>query len=291
MSPSAQPRSGIRARCAWLGMTIVGISAFVGPATAMAAPSTTVPPRPSNSFATGKIASLVGATLEVQGTTGQTTVTVTPTTTFTLIEDESVSAIAVGDCVRASGTGSTAKGIKATTVSVSPATSSTCTFGFVGGTAGFGAGFGTGGAGGFRGGFGGGTGTRPSIPTSRRPTDFATASGPVTVVKGTTLTVKARIPKTVTSKKKTTSKKPQFVTKSVKVTLGSSATVTTTTSATSAQLATGICVTAIGPASTTGAVTATSVTISQPVNGACTAGFGGGGGFGRFGGGGGTRGA
>jgi hypothetical protein len=276
-----------------LAPAVVAIT-LIGPLPALAAAKSTTPPRPTGSFASGMVAGLSGSTMEVQSTTGQTTVTVSPTTSFTQIEHESASDIGTGDCVRATGSGSTTKGIKATTVSITKATASGCASGFpgaAGGASGFGggaSGFG-GGSGRFRGPAGtGGTGTRPSFPTNgHRPGNFATASGSVTAVKGDTVTVKARVLKTSASTK--TKKKPQFVTKSVKVTIASSATVTTTATATSAQLANGTCVSAIGPASTTGAIAATSITISQPVNGTCSAGFGGGFG-GRFGGGGGAGG-
>jgi hypothetical protein len=42
----------------------------------------------------------------------------------------------------------------------------------------------------------------------------------------------------------------------------------------------GLCVTAIGPADSTGAVTATSISIRPATNGSCFGGFGGRGGFG-----------
>src|ERR1700728_2020347 len=146
MSTDHHPWSGILTRRAWVGTTLVGIVVLLGSAGASAATAPTTPPRPDNSFATGTVASLVGSTLEVQSTSGQTTVTVSPTTTFTQIEQEATSAIVVGDCVRATGTGSTTKGIKAVTVSVSSTTSSTCTLGFGGGAGGF---EGAAGAGGF----------------------------------------------------------------------------------------------------------------------------------------------
>ena len=282
----------------------VAIGALIAPGAAAAAKksttTTTVPPRPAASFASGTVAGLDGSTMEIQSTSSQTTVTVTSSTRYVQIENEATSDIAVGDCVSATGTGSTTKGIKATSVSVSQASSTGCTFGgafaglFPGSQTGAPAGpggFGGGGAGAFRSRFGGANGTRPTFPAggAARLRNFATASGSVTVIHGDTLTVKARIPKvsskTKTSSKKTTKKsdvRPQFVTKSVKVTDGS-AKVTTTTTATAAQLANGVCVSAVGPASSTGAITATSITISQPVDGSCTSTLGGGfAGFGGF---------
>ena len=71
-------------------------------------------------------------------------------------------------------------------------------------------------------------------------------------------------------------------TSSVVITLTASTTYSQRTSATAADLAVGKCATAIGTADSTGAVTARSISLSQPVSGSCTSGFGG---FGRGGGG------
>ncbi len=271
-------------------LTVVALALGASLSSAAGAASSSPPPSPTGSFASGMVAALNGSTMEVQSATGQTTVTVASTTTFEQILTESTSAIAVGDCVRATGRGSTTKGIAASTVSVSKASSSGCTaagFSAPGGT------FAPGGAGGgsFRGRFGGGSGTRTTFPANARRAlaNLATADGPVTSVKGTTLTVKARIPevpaKTTKKSKKGVRVRLKFTTKSVKVTIAGSATVTATTSATAAQLANGVCVTAVGSADTTGAITARSITISQPVKGSCTtAGFGGGFGGGFAGG-------
>ena len=78
----------------------------------------------------------------------------------------------------------------------------------------------------------------------------------------------------------------------VTVTFSASTAITETVTVTSKDVTVGSCVTVVGQPSATGAatkpVTATSVTISAPVKGTCTAagGFGGFGGFGRGGGGG-----
>ncbi len=69
------------------------------------------------------------------------------------------------------------------------------------------------------------------------------------------------------------------------VSLTDSTSITQTVAASQSDLAVGACVNAAGNADSVGTVTATTVTISQPQNGSCSA-FGGfGGGFGgRFGG-------
>lgn len=54
-----------------------------------------------------------------------------------------------------------------------------------------------------------------------------------------------------------------------------------TMAATSSAVKGGVCVQATGPSDSTGAVAATRIGISDAVNGSCTTGFGGRGGFGR----------
>jgi hypothetical protein len=63
------------------------------------------------------------------------------------------------------------------------------------------------------------------------------------------------------------------------VTTSTSTTYSQTSGTSSSSLATGKCVTARGPASQTGAITATAISIRTPGPNGCTAGFG------RFGGG------
>ncbi len=71
-------------------------------------------------------------------------------------------------------------------------------------------------------------------------------------------------------------------TTNVVVTLTGSTTFTERMSASSSDLAVGKCATAVGTASSTGAITANSISLSSPVSGSCSSGFGG---FGRGGGG------
>ena len=63
----------------------------------------------------------------------------------------------------------------------------------------------------------------------------------------------------------------------LEVTTTSSTTVSVTEEAGPAALTTGRCVVATGEADSTGAVTATALAVSDPVDGTCTVGFGGGG--------------
>jgi hypothetical protein len=230
-------------------------------------------------FATGTVTSVHGASVQVDNATQNTesTVSFSSSTTFQKRESATSSVIAVGDCVRVNGKGSAAKGITASTVAVSAATANGCTGGF-GGRAGPG---------------GGGTppfggGQRPNFGSGQRPSGGSgpaagaqqrlqgAAFGPVVSISGDHLTVKAT---TVTPPKKKGAK-PKTTTKAVTVKLSSSTTITQTVAAAASDVTVGSCVTATGT-SAAGGVTASSVTVSQPVNGAC-GGFGGrgGGGFG-----------
>ena len=220
--------------------------------------------------ASGTIAAINGASLEVQNpTTGQTTVNYLPTTTFDQSVTTTASSVTVGSCISAFGrptspsssTSTFGRPVTATTVSVSQPTAGSCTGG-LGGRAGFGGGTGRPGGGGFPG------GQRPAGATGaagRFSGQFGAASGPVTAVNGSTVTVSETNPST----KKVSS---------VVVTLTSSTAFTERQSAASTDLAVGKCANAVGTADTTGAVTARSITISTPGANGCTTGFG------RFGG-------
>jgi Domain of unknown function (DUF5666) len=221
--------------------------------------------------ASGSIAAINGTSLEVQNpSTGQTTVTYTPATTFDQTVSTAASSVTVGTCISAFGkptspssSGARAFGepVTATTVSITQPASGTCT-GF-GGSGGFGRrGSGNGSPGRPAGGFGGeGGGTRPAGGNFRgRAGGFGGATGTVTAVNGSTVTVDETDPAT----KKTSS---------VTVTLTSSTTFTERTTASSSDLAVGKCANAIGSASSTGAVTARSIVISTPGANGCTAGF------------------
>jgi len=238
--------------------------------------------------ASGLIAAVDGTTMQVQSQqNGQVAVDWTSTTTFTEQVTVAASTIKAGDCVTAIGasdsstsssTASTA--FTAATVTVSEPTNGTCTGGF------------------------GGAGTRPSdAPTGAAPSGApaggtaptgapgggaapsgapggaanrtsAIASGSVVSVSGSTLVIASRDFGSGTSGSTTTNKT---------VTLDSTTRITTEKTATSTAVKTGLCATAQGAADDTGTVTATSIALTQSVDGTCTSGFGG---FGRGGNGG-----
>ena len=259
--------------------------------------------------ATGSVAALSASTMEVQNpTSGQTTVSWTSTTAFSKSVTESVSALATGDCVTVTGTPSKSSKttITARSISVVNASSSGSCGGQFRPGAGGGAAGGANGprGGGFRfGGRGGGTagGTRPTFNSGsgrRFPNlgSIAIASGKVTGVSGSTLSVSGidlspgtfvRPAKSSNSAKSSSSnnKKPTTPkTENLKITTTSATTVAATQSAAATDLAVGDCVSAFGPAATNGAVTATTVRITSTGGKTCTGGFGaGGGGFFRGG--------
>ena len=268
--------------------------------------------------ATGSVAALSSSSMEVQSPiSGQTTVSWTATTQFSKSVTESVSSITVGDCVTATGSASkkSKTTIAARNISVTAPNSSGDCGATAGGPGVFGARVGSGGppAGGFQfrtGGSGGG-GTRPSFPKGARSGNFPRqlanldiASGKVTAVSGTTLTISGISispgnlgPRTKanngsndkSSGKTKTPTKPK--TETLKVIASSSTPVNTTQTVASSALAVGDCVSAFGPAASNGSVTATIVRITSTGGGDCTTGPGGGGFFAGGGGGAGGGGA
>ncbi len=262
---------------------------------------------PSNTGATGSVAALGASSMEVQNpSSGQTTVNWTSSTTFSKTVSEAVSALANGDCLTVSGTPSkkSKTTIAARTITVRAASSSgTCTG--VGTAAGaapaVGGAPGGGGFGRFAGGggFGAGAegGTRPSFSGSgssnfrKELASLAIASGKVTGVSGSTITVSgtAVSPGQFVSKSKSSKKStpPKPKTEILKITTSGTTTVSATQTTASNALAVGDCVSAFGPPATNGSVTATTVRITA-TSGTCNGGFGGGfrGGFGGGGAGG-----
>ncbi len=268
-----------------LGVAAVTLAACGSSSSASTtSPSTTVPAAGGSGAVrqfpgtSGTIAAINGASLEVQNaTTGQTTVSYTSTTTFDQTVTTTAAAVTVGSCVSAFGKPTSASSssrsafggpVTATSVSITQPTSGSCTGGFGRGFGGAGGGAGAGRPPG-GGEFSGGNGFRPpsgGAGAQRRFTGrFGAASGSVTAVDGSELTVSETGPST----KKTTS---------VVVTLTSTTTFTERQPAAASDLAVGKCANAVGSADSTGAVTARSITISTPVANGCTAGFG------RFGG-------
>jgi hypothetical protein len=232
-------------------------------------PTTTRPPTSSGARPAGPppgtfgTAAAVSATnVEVQNpTNGQVTVNFNASTTFTDTVPATLADVTVGSCVTvAAATGGTqAKTLTARTVTVSaPASGGTC----------------TGGGGGFGGAGAGAPGTtrtpNPSRPrptgTNGAPANFGAAFGSVTAASPTGFTVQGVARGTT----------PAVTTV---VTVNSTTTYTKTAAATSSTLVVGDCVTAVGTADDTGAVTARTINISKPGPTGCTAGFGGRGGF------------
>jgi hypothetical protein len=263
-----------------------------------AAAQTTNTGRPP--FASGMLQSISGSTLQVDSFNGTTSVVVTKSTKYSQTKSATTAAITTGACVRVAGTGSDSSGIQATTVAVTLSSSKGCTqqnaFGGAG-AGGFGSGRfrGNGGNGGTNG--GSGTNTTPrtlpnggSLPNGgTRPANFGTAFGPVKSVSDSTITVKA----TVVVGTPKAGKKPKTKSENVTVTLTDTTMVTQTTNAALTDVTVGSCVTALGTADSVGTITANTVTVTQPQNGACGFGRGGFGGFGRggFGGNGGNGGS
>jgi hypothetical protein len=297
--------------------SLVGVAAVaLAAAPAFGASADQTPSGGAAPFARGTLVSRSGSTLDLQGNNGDTKVIVTTSTKYAQTKTADTTAVITGSCVRVIGTGSAAKGIAAQTVAVSPGTSS-CTTGLGGGGGGgafpgggrfrTGAGGGTNGPngtngggqappglgngngangatgnGGTTGGNGGpGTGNGTGGTGRNFPTNFGTISGKVTKVAGDKIVVKGPVFSAPTKK----NTRPKAKTKSVNVTLASTTTVSQTVTATDAVLTVGSCVNAAGSTDSVGTVTAKTVTVSAPVNGACTGGFGGFGGRGGFGGG------
>ncbi|MFJ9388051.1 hypothetical protein ACIRON_04485 [Nocardioides sp. NPDC101246] len=205
----------------------------------------------------GEIAAIDGSTLQVQSSDAQTAVTYTDETTISQQVSAALADVAVGSCVMvttADGSEPSETAVTAGTVRITEKTDGSCAGG---------------------GGFGGGQ--RPEGMPSDMPSDMPEGmpsggpggmgggmgtSGEVTEVSDSGFTVAA------------TSRDSEEST-SVSVTVGSETTYTTTKTATKSVLVIGKCVSATGEADDTGAVTAVRISVSDPVDGECTTGFGG----------------
>jgi hypothetical protein len=220
--------------------------------------------------ASGMIAAVSGSTLQVQNAqVGQVAVTWTAATKFTQQVTLSLGSIKAGDCVTAAATAGspTAASFTATAVTVSQAVNGRCFGGF--------------------GGFGGGAFPSAGSSARARPRPSGTgsftrpsgaartgafATGSVVSVSGSTIVVASRsfgfgAGASPGASAGTTTNKT--------VTLTSATKITTVQSATAAAATVGRCLTAQGKADSTGAVAATSIAVTDPVNGQCTSGFGG----------------
>jgi hypothetical protein len=234
---------------------------------AASAPATQAPSQGSNSGggpaipgASGLIAAASPGTLQVQSTTAQNTVAYTAATKFTAV---TAGHVAAGDCVSVTGTpaAGSAKALSATSARILAKVNGACP------TTGAGGGVG-----------GGGFARRPSgAPTggsgARRA--FASATGTVNSVSGSTILLHGVLRNGSSAAGSAAPASPSTIT----ITLTGSATVTQTVPATSAAAVVGQCARAIGPANSTGTITARSITISKPGPNGCNTGFGGRGGF------------
>jgi hypothetical protein len=281
--PGAGRRRRIQVAAGLAVIPLVTVLAACGSssgATVASAPATQGPSQGSNSGAAGGAPAIPGAsgliaavspgTLQVQSATAQNTVVYTATTKFTTI---TAGHLAAGDCVTVTGTPGvgSAKALTATSVRIDAKVNDACpaTGGGVGGG-------GFGGAGSYS--------SRPSGAPSRAPSGggsaarraFASATGTVSSVSGSTILVSG----VLRGRAGATSSATAPTASTITVTLAASATVTQTVAATSAAAVLGKCATAIGPANSAGAITAKSITISTPGPTGCSAGFGGFGGRG-----------
>jgi hypothetical protein len=195
--------------------------------------------------AAGQVAAISGSTMQVQSQqTGQVAVSWTSSTTFSHSVTTAFSAVKAGDCVVATApSGSAGTSFTATALTVSTPVNGQC---------------------------GGGqrpAGQRPSGLPSGAPgqrAGGAFATGTVTSMSGSIVVIAARQPG------------PNGSTTNRSITVGPQTKITTPQSTTSQSVKVGLCVSAQGSADSSGTVTASSVRISDPVNGQCTTGFGGG---------------
>ncbi len=264
-------------------LSVLAVAGCGAGAKAVGNPSTAGNPSPGQSSssqqpapgASGLLAAFSGNTLQIQGTSSQTAVTYSATTRFTDTVAAKASDVVVGACVQVRSTPPAGNASSAPTAppTAVTATSVTLTAAVNGTCSGLAAGPGGGGGGGrFNG--GGGGGTPPSgFPGGRGRRFGGGASGLVTAVHGSVFTV-------ASTRRGTTGSTP--TTTPVMVTTTSATTYSRSAAATAAALKVGLCVTARGPADSTGTVAATLIALRPADNGNCNSGFGGG-----FGGGGG----
>jgi hypothetical protein len=245
---------------------------------------------PGGGGVSGQIAAINGTIAQVRGQDGQTSVSWSDSTTFERTAAATVADLKVGDCVNASSFDfSAAQGGAAptqpaadapvkTVAITAPGSDGTCTGGFGGGF-GRGGGFNgprpsgapTGQAG--QGENGRRSGQRPSGAPTGGPGGFggfgAFTSGKVTAIDGSTITVDA------IQISRGAGASPTPTTAPKQITVDSSTTYTATTASTAQAMQVGLCAVARGKADDSGAVAATAITVSDPVNGACGTGFGG----------------
>src|SRR5450631_1513702 len=226
--------------------------------------------------ATGLLAQINGQTLQVQGTSAQTAVTYSASTTFTNTLAAKPSDIVVGVCVQArsarpaAGAGGAAPttaprvtgAIVAATVEISPSVNGSCAA--LAGVR-------------MSGARPPGAAGAPGMPSSGRTRGSGGAGngfgglgafGKVTAVSAASFTLQSTPPQGATA----TSPVPTSQT----VQTPAATTYTRTGAATAKALVIGLCVTALGKADDTGSIAATSIALRPAQNGSCSSGFAGG---------------
>lgn len=196
--------------------------------------------------ASGTVAAVATADIEVQNSGGQVTVNYSGDTTFTDREAAALADVTPNSCVLVTGTG---QPVLARTVEISTAGPNGC-------TAGFGGGMRPQNGGGQQRRGGGTRAPRPSGTNGARP-----VAGKVTAVSPGGFTVAEDNPQT-------------GATSDVQVTVDANTTYGKTVTANSSALKVGECVAATGQTDDTGAVTARTIAISQPGPNGCTLGTG-----------------
>lgn len=239
------------AGCALLLAGCTPATATTEAGTASASASSRPTGAPTLPGASGMIAEINGTTLQVQDADSQTAVTYTASTSFSRQVNGAIGDVTVGSCVRVtSADAADATAVAATSIAVTDAVDGQCVWA--------GGGDGSPRAGG-----------RPSGAQSGAPSGMPSGApggmpsglgrmlaGQVAVVDGDVVTVSTTQPG---AGEATT----------ITVTLTDDTVVTTTEKASAAALDVGLCATARGDADTTGAITATAISLSDAVDGEC----------------------
>jgi len=246
-------------RMVLVGVAVIGMVATAC-GSAVTANTATTTPSPGRggaaqfrNGAAGQLVQVNGQTLILTGPTGDLTVTISATTTFTRTSTAVLADIVPGVCIVATGQKDSSGALTASTVRLSPKPAAGCAAA-------------------------GRTGPNGSPPpgfspppqASPRPTPsgvpLAFVTGEVTAAAGISITVL-----TTTSGSQT-------------ITVPTTASVTTTVVASATDLQTGECLRATGARDSSGSVQATTITITPAgPSGTCVTGFGGRGGGGGFG--------
>ncbi len=244
----------------------------------------------------GTVAAVQGTTLQVQGSNEQTAVVYTAKTKVTAQVPSTSAALAVGDCVsvRPATTGATASSSpSAANAGTGPlAAGSVTILSTAKGCAAAGGGFPAGGfpGGGFPGGgrarpsgapngmpSGAPTGPPPGMPDRGRPGGGFGAIGEVTTLSAGSFTLASALPRfgaAGAAGPATPTASPSST--PVTVTYAGSTTFLTTAAAKATSIKVGSCLRATGTTDDTGTLTATTMTLSTPVDGSCTVGVRGG---------------